>query len=80
MKARSAIRLCLIDEMLYNILNEDSVAKLWLKLKSFYMMKSLTNSLYLKQKLYTLWMREGMGISEHLNEFNKIICQLTSIG
>lgn len=79
LKDQSAIRLYLADEVLYNILNEDSTVKLWLKLESFYMIKSLTNRLYLKQKLYTLQMREGMSISEYLNEFNKIICQLTSI-
>lgn len=45
LKVRSAIHLCLIDEVLYNILNEDSVAKLWLKLESLYMTKSLTNRL-----------------------------------
>lgn len=80
LKARSAICLCLADEMLYNIQNEDFVGKLWSKFESLYTMKSLTNHLYLKQKLYTLRMQESMGISEHLNEFNNIICQLTSIG
>lgn len=72
--------LCLADEVLYNDLNEDSITKLWLKLESFYMKKSLINHLCIKSKLYSLQMREGTSISDHLNEFNKIIFQVTSIG
>lgn len=79
LKARSGIHLYLMNEVFYNILNENSVTKLWLKLKILYIKKSLLNCLYLKQKLYTMRMKKGIGIFEHLNEFNKIIYQLTSI-
>lgn len=72
MKDRSVIRLCFADEVQYNILNEDSAGKLWLKLESLYTTKSLMNRLYLKQKLYILRMREGMGISEHLNKLIRL--------
>ena len=40
------------------------------------MKRSLTNRLYLKQWLYTLKIKEGTLISEHLDEFNKIIMDL----
>lgn len=33
----------------------------------------LTNRLYLKNRLYTLKMKEGTHISNHLDKFNKII-------
>ena len=43
------------------------------------MTKSLTNQLYLKQWLYTLQMKKGMPLKDHLDEFNKIILDLKNI-
>ena len=48
MKAVSTIRLCLADELMYDVLNDVSTAAIWLKLESQYMSKSLTNKLNLK--------------------------------
>ena len=48
MKAVSTIRLCLADELMYDVLNDVSTAAMWLKLESQYMSKSLTNKLNLK--------------------------------
>ena len=53
-KTHSPILLCLGEEVLCEIVEEDTIAKLWLKLESLYMTKSLTNRLYLKKRLYTL--------------------------
>lgn len=47
-------------------------------MKSIYMSKSLTNKLFLKKQLYFLKMVEGLRLSEHLHEFNKIVTQLVS--
>lgn len=63
--------------MLYNVINEDSAPKLWTKLESLYMTKSLTNQLYLKEQLYST--HEGTSVMEHLNMFILIICELASI-
>ena len=43
------------------------------------MSKSLTNKLYLKQKLYGLKMAEGLDLSQHINVFNQIISDLKRI-
>ena len=43
------------------------------------MTKSLTNKLYLKQRLFTLRMKEGMPIKDHLDELNKILMDLKNI-
>ena len=43
------------------------------------MSKSLTNKLYLKQKLYGFKMAEGTYLSQHLNMFNQIINDLMHI-
>ncbi|GJR16408.1 hypothetical protein Tco_0799060 [Tanacetum coccineum] len=41
--------------------------------------RSLANKLYLKKKLYTFYMPAGRKISEHIDEFNKIILDLANI-
>ena len=78
-KAHSAILLCLGDEVLREVSEENTAAKIWLKLESLYMTKSLTNRLYLKKRMYTLQMQEGKPIKDHLDEFNKIILDLKNI-
>ncbi|GJZ45674.1 zinc finger protein CONSTANS-LIKE 16-like protein [Tanacetum coccineum] len=49
------------------------------KLETLYMTKSLANKLYLKKKLYTFCMPTGRKISEHIDEFNKIVFDLANI-
>jgi hypothetical protein len=44
------------------------------------MAKSLTNRIFLKRKLYSLRMKEGTKIDDHLNTFNTLLVQLTSMG
>uniref|UniRef100_A0A2N9IB18 CCHC-type domain-containing protein n=1 Tax=Fagus sylvatica TaxID=28930 RepID=A0A2N9IB18_FAGSY len=58
MKAVSTIRLLLADEVMYDVMEENSTAGIWLNLEKRYMSKSLTNKLHLKQKLYGLKMIE----------------------
>jgi hypothetical protein len=43
------------------------------------MTKSLTNKIFLKRQLYILWMKEGTKIVDHLNVFNTLIFQLSSM-
>ena len=62
MKTHSVIQLYLADKVLREVVDEDTAAGLWLKLESLYMTKSLTNKLYLKQRLFTLHMKESTPI------------------
>ena len=78
-KALSTICLCLVDEVLFNIVGEDTTSGLWSKLESLYMTKSLTSIIYLKRHLYSLQMKEGTKVVDHLNTFNTLIVQLTSM-
>ena len=71
-KALSTIRLCLADDVLFNIVEEKSTKSLWSKLESKYMMKSLTNKIYLKRHMYDMTMKEGTKITDHLNVFNTL--------
>jgi hypothetical protein len=78
-RALNTIHLCLADEVLFNIAEEVTTTGLWTKLESLYMTKNLSNRILLKRKLYSLQMKEGMKIVDHLNVFNTLICQLTSM-
>ena len=43
-KAHATIMLCLANDIITEIADQDTAAGLWLKIESLYMMKSLTNS------------------------------------
>ncbi|GKB31108.1 retrovirus-related pol polyprotein from transposon TNT 1-94 [Tanacetum coccineum] len=79
-KAHSALLLCLDNKVLREVNKEDSAAGVWLKLETLYMTKSLANKLYLKKKLFTFYMDSGKKLSEHVDEFNKLIGDLANIG
>jgi hypothetical protein len=79
-RALSAIRLCLVYDVLFNIVMEKTTIGLWMKLESLYMNKSLMNRIFLKIQLYSLRMKEGTKITDHLNTFNTLLVQLISMG
>jgi hypothetical protein len=78
-KYLSTIPLCQADDVLFNIIGDDTTLGLWSKLESLYMTKSLTSRIYLKRQLYSLQMKEGTKVVDHLNTFNTLIVQLTSM-
>jgi hypothetical protein len=78
-KALNTICFCLEYEVLSNIVEEKTTIGLWAKLESLYMTSNLSNKIFLKRQLYSLWMKEGTKIVDHLNFFNTRICQLTSM-
>jgi len=57
LKAASTIQLCLADEVMYNVMDEETTTGLWSMLEILYMIKSLSNKLYLKKQLYRLRMK-----------------------
>ncbi|GKA12388.1 retrovirus-related pol polyprotein from transposon TNT 1-94 [Tanacetum coccineum] len=78
-KAHSALLLFLDNKVLREVNKESSVVGVWLKLKTLYMTKSLANKLYLKKKLFTFYMNSGKKLSEHIDEFKKLIGDLANI-
>ncbi|GJV18496.1 retrotransposon protein, putative, ty1-copia subclass [Tanacetum coccineum] len=78
-KAYSAMILCLGNKVLREVIGETTAVGVWTKLETLYMTKSLANKLYLKKKLYTFYMPAGRKISEHIDEFNKIVLDLANI-
>ena len=49
----STIRLCIADNIINNVIDEDSAPTLWEKLEKLYLGKSLTTKLNLKRDLYS---------------------------
>ena len=76
---KMTIILCLSDEILYNVMNEERTAGLWCRLESLYMMKSLSNILFMKKQLYRLRTKEGTHILQYLNAFNKILSDFLAL-
>nr|GEX66090.1 putative leucine-rich repeat protein, plant-type [Tanacetum cinerariifolium] len=78
-KGRSVMILCLGNKVLREATGETTAARVWSKLETLYMTKSLANKLYLEKKLYTFYMLAGRKIFEHIDEFNKIVLDLANI-
>uniref|UniRef100_A0A453QD77 Uncharacterized protein n=1 Tax=Aegilops tauschii subsp. strangulata TaxID=200361 RepID=A0A453QD77_AEGTS len=58
-KELQMIRLCLSDQVIYYVMDENSPKKIWEKLESQFMSKTATTKVYLKQNSYGLKMQEG---------------------
>ncbi|GKC65787.1 hypothetical protein Tco_1098385 [Tanacetum coccineum] len=67
------------NKVLREVTGETTASGVWSKLETLYMTKSLANKLYLKKKLYTFYMPASRKISEHIDEFNKIVLDLANI-
>ena len=59
----ATIQLCLGNDVMYHVIDEEFSAAVWLKLESRYMSKSLTKNLYLKSRLYSLKKAEGSDLN-----------------
>ncbi|KAJ4717014.1 Retrovirus-related Pol polyprotein from transposon TNT 1-94 [Melia azedarach] len=78
-KTHSTIMLCLADDIITEVTEEETAQGLWVKLEGLYMTKSLTNKLLLKQRLFSLRMQEGMPLRDHLDQLNTILLELRNI-
>ena len=52
---------------------------MWEKLGTLYQSKSLVNKLFLRKKLYNLRMKDEDSMTMHLNAFNTVVSQLSSV-
>jgi len=59
-QANSTLLLVLEDHIITEVAEEDTVIGLWCKLKSLYMMMSLTNMLLLKQHMFRFGLKQHM--------------------
>ena len=75
-QACGTIRLCLAKNQKYFVMRETNAKELWKKLEDKYMTKSVENRLYLKKKLFRFQYHVGISMSEHLNDYNKILAEI----
>ncbi|CAD6252660.1 unnamed protein product [Miscanthus lutarioriparius] len=78
-KALSLIHLHLHNDILQEVLQKKTVAKLWLKLESICMSKDLTSKMHVKMKLFTHKLQEGGSVMNHLSIFKEIVANLVSM-
>nr|GEV23808.1 copia LTR rider [Tanacetum cinerariifolium] len=73
-KAHSIVILCLGNKVLREVTGETTAARVWSKLETLNMTKSLAKKLCLKKKLYTFYMPAGRKISEHIDDIIRTLC------
>ena len=78
-QALGVIRLTLSRSVAYNVVKEKTTANLMKALSGTYEKPSANNKVHLMKKLFNLKMVENASVAQHLNEFNTITNQLSSV-
>ena len=71
--------LAITDNILSSILKLQSAKEIWDTFTNLYEAKSLHNKIFLKSKLYALWMLESTSVTEHINTLKTLFSQLSAI-
>ena len=58
---------------------ETSAKKIWEILEDKYLIKSVENRLHLKMRLYCFQLKKGISISEHVNDYTKLLVDLANM-
>ncbi|KAI9186582.1 hypothetical protein LWI28_018815 [Acer negundo] len=77
--AYSTIILNLTDNVLRQVNDEDTAAKVWNKLESLYMTKSLSGKIYLKEQLFGFKMDQSKSLEDNLDDFIKLNIELANV-
>ena len=73
------IRFTLSKSVAHNVIKEKTTTNLMKALSSMYEKPSTNNKMHLMKKLFNLKMAENALVAQHLNEFNFITNQLSSM-
>ncbi|TXG46510.1 hypothetical protein EZV62_027990 [Acer yangbiense] len=76
--ALRTIILNLSDNVLREVNDETTAYGVWNKLESLYMTKSLTNKIYLKERLFSFKMDASKGLDKNLDEYKKMTIELAN--
>ncbi len=75
----SYIHLHLSNNILQEVLKEETAAGLWLKLEQTCMTKDLTSKMHLKQKLFLHKLQDDESVMDYLSTFKEIVANLESM-
>ena len=78
-KALGTIWLCLASLVAFNILKEKTTKGLMSALSKLYKKPSASNKVFLMKHLFNMKISEGGSVADHLNEFNTLTSQLSSV-
>jgi hypothetical protein len=78
-KALGTIRLSLAASVAFNISKEKTTKGLMDALAKLYEKPSASNKVFLMRRLFNMKMSEGGSIADHLNDFNTVTNQLSSV-
>ena len=78
-KTLGSIRLCLAMSVAFNISKEKTTIGMMTALDKLYEKPSASNKVFLMKRLFNMKMVEGGSVADHLNEFNTVTSQLTSV-
>ena len=73
------IRLTLSSSVAFNIVNEKTTKDLMDALTRMYEKPSASNKIFLMKRLFNMHMVDGSSVAEHLNSFNTVTNQLSSV-
>ena len=79
-KALRTVRLCLAALIAFNISKETTTKGLIKALEKLYEKPSASNKVFLMKRLFNMKMLKGGYVADHLNYFNTVTSQLSSVG
>ncbi|TXG51781.1 hypothetical protein EZV62_024305 [Acer yangbiense] len=77
-KKKQAVNL--LVAVLREVNEEKTASDVWKKLESLYLTKSLTNKIYLKERLFGFKMDPSKNLGQNLDEFKKMTIELANVG
>ena len=73
------IKSCLTQELKYDMMNETFAKSIWEIQANKYLTKSVKNWLHLKKRLYRFQLKDGISVSDHINNYTKLLADLTNL-
>lgn len=78
--AYGSLILNLSNNVLRQVIDEDSPLKIWNKLNALYETKDTHNKMYLRERFFTYKMDPSKPLSENLDEFKKLTSEFKTMG
>ena len=78
-KELGTIQLCLASSLAFNILKEIKTEGVMSALSKLYEKPSASNKVFLMKRLFNMKMSKSGSVADHLNEFNTLTSQLSSV-